>query len=585
MPDCRERILSNEYADIILDFASSQDYGVSQEIDYCYHQIEEDLGILYIERARIVDADYAQNSYAFLPKCYGLSKSLNISNVYQTRNLNTLSLTEAGITNVQNLPLTLTGKNVVIGFISTGIRYQEDVFLDNFGKSRILSIWDQTIQTGDLPDGFLYGSEYTNDMINQALVSDNPLSIVPTTDEIGLGSVLASVAAGSRIDGDTLEDSALNVGEFVGAAPDSKLVIVKLKESKEYLREFYKIPEDVPCYSETDILQAIQYLQKFAKVFQVPLVVCMGFGTSMGDHAGSGTLANYISRLAQKKSRAFVIQGGDEGNSAHHYHGELSSRQPYKNVEIKVGEDEKGFLMELWGEAPYFYSIVLQAPGGESIRWNNPRNFAAQQYDFVFEKTKVIIDYLLVGSQSGAELIRFRFDNPTAGIWNLRVSSEGNNLGGRFDIWLPIRSFISDDTYFLEPDPSTTITEPSYAHGAICVVAYQYLNDSIYIASGRGYSVDGYVVPDIAAPGVNVSTPFGEITSTAVATAITAGGCALLMQWAVIEQNDITVNSINIKNYLIRGAKRSNSLEYPNMEWGYGALNIEGVFEFLAGLG
>ena len=102
MPDCRERILSNEYADIILDFASSQDYGVSQEIDYCYHQIEEDLGILYIERARIVDADYAQNSYAFLPKCYGLSKSLNISNVYQTRNLNTLSLTEAGITNVQN---------------------------------------------------------------------------------------------------------------------------------------------------------------------------------------------------------------------------------------------------------------------------------------------------------------------------------------------------------------------------------------------------------------------------------------------------------------------------------------------------
>lgn len=74
-------------------------------------------------------------------------------------------------------------------------------------------------------------------MIDEALASENPLSIVPSTDGNGHGSVMASLAAGSSIE----------EGSFVGAAPDSQIVVVKLKEAKQYLKDYYKIPPGFPA--------------------------------------------------------------------------------------------------------------------------------------------------------------------------------------------------------------------------------------------------------------------------------------------------------------------------------------------------
>ena len=105
-------------------------------------------------------------------------------------------------------------------------------------------------------------------------------------------------------------------------------------------------------------------------------------------------------------------------------------------------------------------------------------------------------------------------------------------------------------------------------HSAVTVAAYQISNNSIAAFSGRGNARDNYIVPDIAAPGVGVSTPFGDRSGTSVAAAITAGSCAQLMEWAVVNRNDILANSVNIKNYLIRGAERDGFAEYPNREWG-----------------
>lgn len=57
------------------------------------------------------------------------------------------------------------------------------MFLDENGNSRILAIWDQTVQTGIPPEGFKYGSEYRREDINLALRSEDPYSIVPSRDE------------------------------------------------------------------------------------------------------------------------------------------------------------------------------------------------------------------------------------------------------------------------------------------------------------------------------------------------------------------------------------------------------------------
>ncbi|MCM1184531.1 MAG: S8 family peptidase [Roseburia sp.] len=571
---CKERILSNDYSDIILDFHIPEDVADDPNLDFCYHNIDRVLGILYIERSGVTEINVSSGSYPFLPKCYGLMQT-DAGLRRGGAEFNTLSLTDAGILSAQGNPLNLTGRDVMIGFIDTGIQYENEVFRDAAGRTRIKAIWDQTIQTGEPPADFDYGTEYTQEMIQRALESENPRSIVPSTDTLGHGTEMASVAAGSRLSGQT---------RFIGAAPECDIVVVKLKEAKQYLKDYYLIPDGVPCYQETDILQAIQYLQTFSASFTRPLVVCMGIGTSLGDHAGTSALGRYMELVSRRKGRAFVAPAGNEGNSGHHFQGELTPERPYRDVEIRVGADTGGFVMDLWGSVPHLFSATVRSPGGESIQWINPRIKKPQEFSFVFERTRLTVEYLLVEQASGSELIRFRFEAPTQGIWTVRVSTEGTPMNSRFNIWLPITQFLSDETYFLESNPYITLTEPSYVHCAICTTAYNDANGSIYSSAGRGYARDDYVKPDIAAPGVDVSTILGPRTGSSIAAAITAGGVAQILQWAVIEDNDIMVASGSVKNYLIMGAQRESNLSYPNREWGYGKLDVEGVFRFLAGV-
>lgn len=569
---CKERILSNDYADIITDFIIPERFQYQIPADNCYHQLLDALRILYVERSVLPSLSISDASYYFIPRCYGLTQLEGIDG--GTQEYNSIALMESGILATQGQPLNLTGRDVTIGFIDTGIQYENEVFRDATGRSRITAIWDQTIQTGIPPEGFQYGSEYTNAMIQQAIESESPRAIVPSTDELGHGTAAASVAAGSRIE---------RASRFIGAAPECNIVMVKLKEIKPYLREYYLVPEGVPCYSETDIMQAIQYLQKFAESLYRPLVVYLGVGTNLGDHTGSSPLARYIAALSYQKSRAFVIGGGNEGNAERHFRGEITSRQTRQDVELRVGEGEKGFLMDFWGKQPYLFSASIRSPGGEMIQRINPRVKGPQTFTFVFEKTRLTVDYILIEPWSNAQMIRFRFENPTAGIWSVMIEGEGSMSSGVFDLWLPITQFLTDETYFLKPDPFITLTDPAYTRRAISVTSYNDENDSLYVNAGRGFSRDEQVKPDIAAPGVNVSTILGARSGSSVATAVAAGGVAQILQWAVVEQNDILVDSESVRNYLLRGARRDDSLEYPNREYGYGLLNIEGVFRFLAG--
>lgn len=569
---CGEKILSNDYADIIVEYEFPQEFAEILGADFCYHEIEKELGVLYLERAQIPPVSVAANEYSYVPKCYGLMQEPGRLPGMQ---FDPLSFINSGIMKLQQEPLNLTGRGVIIGFLDTGINYQSPVFQYSDGSTRILAIWDQTIQTGNPPEGFEYGSEYTGEMIQEALDSDNPLEIVPSRDENGHGTAMVSVAAGSRIS---------NGLQFIGAAPDSQIVMVKLKEIKPYLREYYLVPEGVPCYQETDVMQAVQYLESYAISFGRPLVICFGIGTSLGDHSGTSPLGRYLTLLGQRKSRAIVLAGGNEGNAAHHFSAILTEQEKSRNVEIRVGEGEKGFTMDLWGQNPYVFTVSIRSPGGEIIPKVFPRRRMSEEFRFVFEQTQIAIDYLLIEQNSGEELIRFRFINPTPGIWTITVYGEGTIREARFDIWLPITQFLSGETYFLQPDPYITLTEPSYVANAVGVSTYNDKNSSFYINSGRGFARDNRIKPDIAAPGVEVSTIMGKRTGSSIASAITAGGVAQLLQWAVVEQNDVLVDSGNIRGYMVRGARRTSNLDYPNREWGYGALDMEGVFEWLAGI-
>ena len=585
---CKERILSNDYADWIIDFEVTDELldRDTSDLDYCYRQVDRILGLIFTKRTQTDPIGLLNYPYQRLPNLFGLQKLVteSVGEVFDP-----MPLISSGIRSAGQEPLNLTGKGTILAFIDTGIDYRNPVFRNPDGSSRILAIWDQTIQEGTPPAGFEYGTEYKKEVIDMALQSEDPISVVPSIDENGHGTAVAGVAAGSRIG---------EGGTYTGAAPDGDILVIKLKPCKQYLRDYYLIPDDTVAYQATDIMMALEYADTFAVSFSRPVVFCMAISSSYGSHSGNSPLSNYINRLADKRSRVFVIGGGNEGNSSHHYEGDLSpgngeQMETREEIEIRVGEAEKGFIAEIWGKTPNVFSLFIRSPGGEEIPNIGVRADRGIEYEFVYERTNITVSYALVEGSTGDELITVRFQNPTPGIWTMVLQSESGLKNAGFHVWLPITDFLSGETYFLSPNPNITLTLPGYAENAITVSAYSDRNNSIYVRSGRGFSRGSEIKPDLAAPAVGITAPLkglpgelrlGKVTGSAMAAALTAGAAAGFLQWAVTDGNATYLNSGEVKNYFIRGAIRDANLEYPNRQWGFGKLSLQGIFDSLAEL-
>ena len=110
--DCKERILSNDYADIILDFMFPEKLRNEIAADYCYHSVLSNLGIVFIDRQAIPGISVSNSTYYFLPRCYGLTQLVeNGIGAESRREFNSLGLMEAGILATQGQPLNLTGRS------------------------------------------------------------------------------------------------------------------------------------------------------------------------------------------------------------------------------------------------------------------------------------------------------------------------------------------------------------------------------------------------------------------------------------------------------------------------------------------
>ena len=72
-----------------------------------------------------------------------------------------------------DLPQTYTGQNVLIGIVDWGFDYTHPVFYDTLiQQHRILAAWDQFKTNGPAPNGFNYGTEYSNTAALLAAGSD-----------------------------------------------------------------------------------------------------------------------------------------------------------------------------------------------------------------------------------------------------------------------------------------------------------------------------------------------------------------------------------------------------------------------------
>lgn len=549
---------SEDYKNFIVRYNQNIYGPVVYQSDITFQMINDLYGVIYIPTEQQPELHINSSSYNSIPKCYTYMdmEALNASN----------------ITRLQNHPfLNLQGNGTLIAIIDSGIDYQNTLFWEG-QQSRILGIWDQTIEAG--PSGFVpFGKEFSKEQIEEAKKNENPYALVNTRDVNGHGTRLAAIAAGNVLE----EES------FSGAAPKASLLVVKLKPAKKYLREFYLIPENAEIYQEDDIMLGISYAMDFARRFQMPLSICIGLGSSQGAHLGTSPLCQVIDWSASFTQNAISIAAGNEGTARHHFQGTLNRRNGADIVELRVGEKTEGFTLELWGELPEIYKMLIQSPTGEKLEVSSSIGAITQVLTFVFVETKILVNYVTVERQSGKTLIFCRFQKPAAGIWKFWISGNENN-GAVYDLWLPVSRMIEEDTYFLEASPYETITSPGDAEGGITMTAYQADTGSLYLEASRGFLPNSAVKPNLTAPGVNVKVPgiagrFARASGTSLAAAQTAGVAALMFEWAIIRENDPFFTGNSVKNYLQIGADRNRGVTFPNQEQGYGKIDLYRTFE------
>lgn len=564
--DCKSRYLSNDYQELIVEYQGDLDARLSN-LDYvCIVGKFLNYAILSVR------PDRAAQLLSEVPEIvYDLETSMFT--------LNAISPVEAAnITTISNNPyLDLKGQGVVVGLIDTGLDYMNKEFQNEDDTTRIISIWDQTIQTGTPPQGFIYGSEYTREQINQAIAlaknNGDPRTIVPSTDDNGHGTAAAGVI-GAR-------GREVNV---VSAVPLCEFMVVKLKQAKEINKKIMATEkEGIPIYQNTDIIFALEYLYKKATEINKPMVVFIPLGSSRGGHDGSATLEQYIDDLSRRRGFVVVVGVGNEGDSETHTGGEIKKSGDVAILELNVAEGENQLYFQIWGRKPDKYSIGMVSPSGEAIDTIPSKLNESELVKFVFEGTEVFVRYRLPEERTGDELIEIKMSKVTPGIWQFKLVGD-YIVDGRYDAWLPQRALLVGGTRFLNSTSYNTLTIPSTSFLGITCGYYNQNDNSLVSTTGRGFSRDGRVRPDLVCGGIEVvTTAVGGGTTTvsgsSMATAVLAGAVAILLQWGIVEKKDPTMFAVKIRNYLIRGTRKRGGDIYPNVQLGYGFLDMVGVFQ------
>jgi len=475
----------------------------------------------------------------------------------------------SGITQVSNQPfLDITGRGVIIGIVDTGIDYTKDAFKFEDGTSKILFLWDQTID-GPRPDYLYFGAAYDKAKIDEALRAEDPYSIVPSRDDDGHGTFLASVAASNQ------------KGEYIGAAPKAYLMVVKLRRASDFLIDRYLVTKDNPnLYASTDYMLGMKHLLDRAEELDMPVVMCVGMGTNGGAHDGSSLIEDYISFLSQRPGFAFITAAGNESNTRHHTQGKIPYNNGTDQISIKVGEQGASFTVIIFGPGFDKVSMGITSPTGEVVARVPFKSGLQYTERLVLEQTSITIRYFKGGNNE----IIVAFEDATQGIWDITLFGD-LVISGEYWAWLPITGQVSPSVEFLKPVPDYTVVVPATALRSITCGAYNSDDNSLYISSSWGPTRLPRMEPDFVAPGVRVKgiypTGYGTMTGTSVAAAVTAGAAALLMEWAIVDENIPTIDADLIRSLLISGCVRENNLQYPNTKWGYGKLNLYGTFEVI----
>ncbi|MER5786148.1 S8 family serine peptidase [Streptomyces mobaraensis] len=470
--------------------------------------------------------------------------------------------TSVGVDTFQN-DTGLTGKNVLVGVVDTGIDPHHPAF-----AGRIERIWDQTLHGPGVPEG-AFGLELKGAHLTQS------------RDTEGHGSHVSGIFAGAE-------------SVYRGVAPDARIVVVKTN------------------FLDAGITAGIQYVFRVGREMGLPTVVNLSLGGHYDPHDGSDAMSRSVDEETGP-GRLVCCAAGNEGTD------DIHARVPVDGTAVKslpCIPDVKGrrhdFMLNGWYATGSRFEVAVVAPSGHSTAFQGPiptTENPARTYDLPDGKVEIATPetntlnadrnfFVMVGPAASSQ---------TPGLlptWQLLVRGAGAADRGTADVWILDSSGHARFNGPLTSD-DMKIGSPGCAASAITVAAYATKTswedidhdrfsapwlrlDDIADFSSEGPLRHGARKPDVTAPGAMIasalsqdSAPDRQLTldtehvamqGTSMASPFLAGVCALLLE------RDNGLEPARVKEMLKDHSARPHGQagEFDE-KWGYGLIDVAGL--------
>ncbi|MEG0772446.1 S8 family peptidase [Clostridium sp.] len=525
---------------------------------------------LFVENGRLNETLEA------VPEIINIQKSFpyTLSDLKISNDLNKAMPLDLGTT-------TLKGQGVIVGIISTGIEYLNPGFRNPDGSTRIVAIWDQTLNEAEPPNTFIRGTEFTMQKINEAIELNNtggdPYTVVNHKDDIGHGTAIAGLVGGRNLDeGDN----------FISVVPNCEFAIVKLKEAKENALRLDGIERrDRRIYQDTDISGAIRYLRVVQGNLKKPMVVYLALGSNSGGHGGETVLERYIDFASQRRDFIVVCDAGNQGDAAGHASGILETVGEEKSVLVNLADSEGVLMFSFYTNKPDKIIMGLTSPVGEKIEFLNIPAKSGQSVNATLGNSNITLQYFEESQSGGVQRVDVLIRDALSGVWYINLRAE-YVLNGRYDIWLLQKQLLKKETRFLEPDKYTTLMTPSTAQNSLITSYYNQIENSIVPESGLGFTRYGIIKPSTTMGAIDILTlglnnNLIVASGASVAGALLTGAVTMIYQWGNVEKNDPNLYPPKLRSYIISSTLRDDGGIYPNEEWGFGRFSFSKLIENL----
>lgn len=502
------------------------------------------------------------------------------------------------------------GRGVIVGIIDTGIDFTHRAFRkpDASGTTRILKIWDQTLQAqgGETVPGPIthptisptatplgYGVEYSRQQINDTLTSASPAIAVRHVDQDGHGTHVAGIAVGDGSE----PGNCSGAYHYIGVATDADILVVRLWGLTEG-------DTNTPLPANTNaMIDAIRYILLEANNLSQPVALNLSLGRFSSFMDGTSPDCVAIDQLLTDNStgRAIVFCAGNDADSRFHAKATVpAGTTDTLVITFKIFPDDTKTRNLVIVYSGSNLEVKLQSPVGGA---NGLINFVT----FGNTGTSATANGTGAGSQvaisnTQADRISIRITPPTAGnnragVWTLELRDSAGTATSVDAFCLFGSKHDSKSPHFLDHDTSrSTIWEQASGKESIAVGSYR-VGGGLAASSSRGMTTDLRLKPEICAPGVNITSAalpqertddtceecccdccqdaYKDMSGTSMAAPHVTGIIALMLH------KDPTLTHTDIKALLTDNAspKPSDSTLDEDLGWGVGKANAKEVLD------